>query len=401
MAKPFDYAVLGGGIVGLASALRLLQNKPGCRLAIVEKENRCGAHQSTHNSGVLHAGLYYQPGSLKARLAVEGIRLMTSFCREHNIRHEICGKVVVATNPAEEQRLKTLHERGLANGLAGIRWLTGNELRNREPHAAGTAALLVPEEGIVDYAGVCDAMANAVRELGGEIFLSSKVSQLKPTPHGWQIETESSRTLSAGYLINCAGLYSDRIARASGETPASTIIPFRGEYFRIKPSASHLVNHLIYPVPDPQFPFLGVHFTRLIGGGIEAGPNAVLAMAREGYTKWKINPPELLEALSFPGLWKFMARYKKMCLQEFAQSLAPALFVKALQKLVPEITLADLEPGGAGVRAQAMEKSGTLVQDFDIILRERAIHVLNAPSPAATASLAIGTEIAGRILAQA
>jgi len=400
MSEKIDFAVLGGGIVGLGTALSLLERKPGCRLAIFEKEDRCGAHQSTHNSGVLHAGLYYQPGSLKARLAVEGIRKMTSFCRDNGVDHEICGKIVVATNPTEEQRLKTLHERGIANGLTGISWLGKEELREREPHAAGTAALLVPEEGIVDYAGVCAAMAASIQGLGGEIFLSAKVTQLLPTASGWEIATQSSNAYSAGFLINCAGLYCDHLASVAGETPKTKIIPFRGEYFKLKPSASHLVNHLIYPVPDPEFPFLGVHFTRLIHGGIEAGPNAVLAMAREGYTKWRINPGELIEALCFPGLWKFMSRYKRMCLQELVQSLAPSLFVKALQKLVPAITLADIEPGGAGVRAQAMEISGGLVQDFDIISRDRALHVLNAPSPAATASLAIGEEIAGRIVAK-
>lgn len=396
MSGRFDFAIVGGGIVGLGTALALQERFPGKRLILLEKEARCGSHQSTHNSGVLHAGLYYKPGSLKARLAVEGIRKMTAFCVGHGIPHELCGKVVVATNALENERLAALHQRGLANGLTGLRMLSREELVEREPHAAGIAALLVPEEGIVDYDAVCAAMAGEIQRQGGEIRTSSRVLHAHGNATGWILQTATGGA-EAAFLINCAGLHSDRVAALSGEKPASKIIPFRGEYYKLKPAAHHLVNHLIYPVPDPQFPFLGVHFTRLVHGGIEAGPNAVLALAREGYRKTDINLVDLAGSLSFPGLWRFLGRHKSMCWQEFVQSLVPQLFVKALQKLVPDIQLSDIEPGGAGVRAQAMQTDGTLVQDFDIIDRKNALHVLNAPSPAATASLAIGGEIASRI----
>ncbi|MDX6767757.1 MAG: L-2-hydroxyglutarate oxidase [Candidatus Methylacidiphilales bacterium] len=397
MKKSFEMAVIGGGIVGLGTALALLKKRPSCRLVLFEKEKSCGTHQSTHNSGVLHAGLYYKPGSLKARLAVEGIRRMTAFCAEHAVPHEICGKVVVATNPEEIIRLNALYDRGQQNGLSGLRLLSQPELLQREPHAAGQAALLVPEEGIVDYESVCAALVAEIRQLGGEIATSSRV--LKATEHHseWILQTTSG-DYAASFLINCAGLHSDRVATLSGEKPDSRIIPFRGEYYKLKPSAFHLVNHLIYPVPDPTFPFLGVHFTRLIHGGIEAGPNAVLALAREGYRKTDIHLRDLAGSLAYKGLWKFLFRHPSMCWQEWAQSLSPTLFVRALQKLVPSIQLSDIEPGGAGVRAQAMGGDGTLVQDFALIARPRALHVLNAPSPAATASLSIGEEIARRVL---
>ena len=390
--------VAGGGIVGLATARALLRAAPGRKVILLEKEARCGTHQSTHNSGVLHCGLYYKPGSLKARLAVEGIRAMTAFCEKHNIPHEICGKVVVAVDEPEVVRLDRLEERGRANGLRGLRRLSAGELREREPAARGLSALLVPEEGIVDYAAVIAALEKEVLGMGGEIRCGAKVFSLKQECAGWTAATTAG-DFHGEFLVNCAGLYSDRVARMAGLAPQTRIVPFRGEYYKIRAGSPVGLRHLIYPVPDPVFPFLGVHFTRLIHGGFEAGPNAVLAMAREGYTRTALHPGEFAESLAFPGLWRFMAKHPRMCAEEFARSVSPALFLKALQRLVPGIKLSDLEPGGAGVRAQAMEPGGALVQDFALIRDAGALHVLNAPSPAATASIAIGKHIAGAITA--
>lgn len=395
---PGSVILVGGGLVGLGTALALLQARPGLRLELLEKETEPGQHQSTHNSGVLHAGLYYRPGSLKARLAVEGIRLMTAFCEEKGIAHEICGKVVVATTSEETQRLRALWERGQQNGLQGLRWLGPEELREIEPHAAGVAALRVPEEGIVDYAQVVRCLRAEVEALGGRVNCSAQAVRFSRLLGGWEVVARDGRSFSGDYLVNCAGLHCDRVALRAGVRPVARIVPFRGEYYALRPSARHLVKHLIYPVPDPVFPFLGVHFTRLIGGGIEAGPNAVLALAREGYRKTTVHPGDLLDALRQPGLWRFLARHPAMCAGEVARSLRKSLFCKALQKLVPEVREEDLEEGGAGVRAQAMLADGTLVQDFSIEQRPDALHVLNAPSPAATASLAIGREVARRIL---
>ena len=389
--------IIGGGIVGLATALQLLAKNPRLGVTILEKETRVGNHQSTHNSGVLHAGLYYKPGSRKARLAVSGIRKMIRFCEEHSIAHEICGKLVVATNQEEKIRLKTLLERGQQNGLRDLEWLDHSAMREVEPHVAGVAAIRVPEEGIVDYRAVCDAMSREIIRLGGRVECSARVTKIQPDSVGWKIITEKLEH-SADYLINCAGLQSDRVGLLAGEHPSDRILPFRGEYYQLRPERSHLVKHLIYPVPDPKFPFLGVHFTRMIHGGVEAGPNAVLALAREGYTKTQISLPDLADALSFPGLWKFMARHPRMCWDELLRSFSQRLFALSLRKLVPEIQESDLMPGGAGVRAQAISPNGELVQDFSLVQRANALHLYNAPSPAATASLAIGEEIAGLVL---
>ncbi len=391
-----DYAVIGAGLVGLATALKLQRRFPRARVVVLEKEPAVGQHQSTHNSGVLHCGLYYKPGSLKARLAVEGIREMTDFCREHGIAHEICGKVVVAADAAGEARLAELERRGIQNGLTGLRRLTGDELREREPHVAGVAALHVPQEGIVDYAGVCAAMVRLIESAGGEVRTGAMVLRLRRTNPGWLVRTTRGE-FSTGFLVNCAGLHSDRICRLAGEEPTVRIVPFRGEYFKIRTERQSLVRHLIYPVPDPAFPFLGVHFTRLIHGGIECGPNAVLAFAREGYSLAKVNARDLAGTLGYVGLWKFLRRYPSMAFTELAQSLSKARFCAALQKLVPEIRPEDLAPGGAGVRAQAMNRAGELVQDFQLLPSREALHVLNAPSPAATASLAIGEHIAAQL----
>ena len=390
--------IIGGGLVGLATAWQLLRSGRVPSLTLLEKEMRVGAHQSTHNSGVLHAGLYYKPGSLKARLAVEGIREMTAYCREKNIPHEICGKVVVAVDESEVPRLRELEARGKANGLTGLRRLDRDDLRALEPHAAGIAALHVPEEGIVDYAAVCEALRDDIEGMNGRIVTKAKVTELRESSDGWIAETTAGE-FTGDFLINCAGLQSDRVCRLAGLDPADRIVPFRGEYYQLRPEAAHLVRHLIYPVPDPKFPFLGVHFTRLIGGGIEAGPNAVLAFAREAYRKTQWNPRDLAEALSFPGLWKFLARHPRMAWDEGLRSLSKKLFCRSLQRLVPELREADLAPGGAGVRAQAISSYGELVQDFRLVRGPRALHVVNAPSPAATASLAIGREIVQRIAA--
>jgi L-2-hydroxyglutarate oxidase len=388
--------IVGGGLVGLATAWRLLERRPTRAVTLLEKELRVGAHQSTHNSGVLHCGLYYKPGSAKARLAVTGIRQMVAFCRAEDVPHDICGKLVVATNAEELPRLDELLRRGAANGLQGLRKLEPDEMRRIEPHVGGLAAAHVPEEGIVDYQAVCDRLAARALERGGRIITGARVTRLTQRGSEWVAGTPVGE-FSAEFLINCAGLHCDRVAALAGERREVRIVPFRGEYYQLRPERQGLVRNLIYPAPDPKFPFLGVHFTRLIHGGVEAGPNAVLAFAREGYTFTTVNPRDLADALTFPGLWRFLGRYPDMVRTELAQSFSRARFCRSLQKLVPDIQPEDLAPGGAGVRAQAMTPAGELVQDFHLLRRDHALHVLNAPSPAATASLAIGEEIAGML----
>ena len=388
--------VIGGGIVGLASALQLRRRLPNAELVLLEKEPGFGRHQSTHNSGVLHAGLYYKPGSVRARLAVKGIRMMTAFCQQHGIAHEICGKLVVAVDEAEVARLRGLHDRGNQNGLKRLAWLEGSAIREIEPNVAGLAALRVPEEGLVDYGAVIQAMVGEARRAGVVLRTDARVEALIPEGNAWRVESRAGE-LRAEFLVNCAGLHCDRVSALAGEVRSTRIVPFRGEYYQLKAERAHLVRHLIYPVPDPKFPFLGVHFTRLIHGGVEAGPNAVLATAREGYRKTDFSVPDLWDALTFPGLWRFMGRHAAMCRDELRRSFSKRLFCASLQRLVPAISEDDLAPGGAGVRAQAMTPSGDLVQDFALIERPNALHVLNAPSPAATASLALGEEIAEKV----
>jgi L-2-hydroxyglutarate oxidase LhgO len=385
--------VVGGGIVGLAAAYRLGERFPGARIVVLEKEDGVGRHQTGHNSGVLHCGLYYKPGSAKARLAVSGIRQMVAFCQENGVAHEVCGKLVVAADESEIERLDALRERGLANGLEGLRRLGPEEMREIEPHAGGVAALRVPQEGIVDYPAVCAALVARLAERGARVATGARVERLRRSGDGWVAETPAG-AFEADFLINCAGLYCDRVAQLAGERRDVRILPFRGEYYKIRPERQSLVRNLIYPVPDPRFPFLGVHFTRLIHGGIEAGPNAVLAFAREGYRKTDFNLRDLADALSYGGFWRFLMRYPSMCWYELRRSLSRELFCRSLQRLVPEIQTGDLAAGGSGVRAQAITPQGELEQDFRIISRRNALHVLNAPSPAATASLAIGAEIA-------
>jgi L-2-hydroxyglutarate oxidase len=395
----YDVVVVGGGIVGLATAFELLESQSKLRVLLIEKESRLAAHQTGNNSGVLHSGLYYKPGTEKAKLSVSGLRQMIAFCLEHGVAHEQCGKIVVATDEDELLRLENLWQRGNANGLLGLRKLTPEQIKEIEPHAAGIAAIHVPQEGIVDYPAVCEKLGELIRKLGGEIRLNTRLLKLVSKSGRWIAET-SAGEFHARFVVTCGGLHADRLVRASGQKPAAKIIPFRGEYYQIKKTRQHLVRHLIYPVPDPKFPFLGVHFTRLIHGGIEAGPNAVLAFAREGYRWSTINVRDLAESLFFPGLWKFLAAYPSMCSYEIRRSLSKREFCRSLQKLVPEIREDDLESGGAGVRAQAMKPDGKLVEDFHFEEQPGILHVVNAPSPAATASLAIGKKIAGRVLSQ-
>jgi (S)-2-hydroxyglutarate dehydrogenase len=384
--------IVGGGIVGLATACRLSERFPGARVTVLEKENVVGYHQTGHNSGVLHCGLYYKPGSAKARLAVTGIREMVAFCQENDIPHEICGKLVVAADQTEVARLRDLHERGRANGLEGLRWLGPEEMREIEPHVGGVAALRVPQEGIVDYKAVCAAMVRQLTARGAKVATGARVTALRADGAAWVAETPIGE-FPADFVINCAGLHCDRVAGLAGERREVRIVPFRGEYYGIRPERQHLVRNLIYPVPDPRFPFLGVHFTRLIHGGIEAGPNAVLAFAREGYKKTDFNPADLFDALSYGGFWRFLKKYPSMAWYELRRSFSRELFCESLRRLVPEIQPSDLAPGGSGVRAQAIAPEGDPVQDFRFIPRKNALHVLNAPSPGATASLAIGAEI--------
>lgn len=394
---PREMTVIGGGIIGLAIAYQAAQN--GAKVRVLEKEATVGKHQSTHNSGVLHAGLYYKPGSLKARLATRGIRLMTQFCEQNDVPFEICGKLVVATAEVELPRLRELLSRGTQNGLRDLRWLEPEAFKEIEPHVAGIAAVHVPEEGIVDYGRVCQVLVEKITALGGEVVTNARVTALQEKAGGWQIETTAGGFETA-FMVNAAGLHCDRINQLAGGKSTARILPFRGEYYQIRPERQSLVRHLIYPVPDPSFPFLGVHFTRLIGGGVEAGPNAVLALAREGYRKTDLNLRDLTQSLAFPGLWKFMKAYPSMCSHELLQSVSKKRFCKSLQRLIPEITVADLAPGGAGVRAQAIDADGTLLQDFCFGYGPNALHLLNAPSPGATASLAIGEAVLEEIVAR-
>ncbi|MBY5950237.1 L-2-hydroxyglutarate oxidase [Algoriphagus marincola] len=390
----YDIAIIGGGIVGLATGLKILNERPELKIALFEKEDQLAKHQTGNNSGVIHSGLYYKPGSLKATNCIRGYHELIDFCKEEKIPFEITGKVVVATREEQKPLLDTLLERGLANGLTGTRKITLEELKEYEPHCAGVAALHVPQTGIVDYYQVALAYGRKILQKGGEIFLSHKVLEINSKEAINYIET-SKEKFEAKLVINCAGLYSDKVAKLTDEQIKDVkIIPFRGEYYKLKQDKEYLVKNLIYPVPDPNFPFLGVHFTRMKKGGVEAGPNAVLAFKREGYKKSQISIPELSETLAWPGFQKVAAKYWKTGFGELYRSFSKSAFTKALQELIPEIQESDLVDGGAGVRAQACDRTGGLLDDFAIRESAHAINVLNAPSPAATSSLSIGGTVA-------
>ncbi|MBL7995977.1 L-2-hydroxyglutarate oxidase [bacterium] len=392
MSQPFDIGIIGGGIVGLATAYRLSQQYPGLKIVIIEKENRLAAHQTGHNSGVIHSGLYYKPGSTKASTAVRGANMMKQFCEANSIPYRLCGKVVVATNEGELPALDELHRRGVANGVKDLKILSREELKEIEPYAAGIRALHVPHAGIVDYTQVSEKLGEHIQFAGNQILLGSRVISIAKNSENWILQTPHTE-FQVRFIIGCAGLFSDRIARLGGIDPKVKIVPFRGEYYKIKPDMNYLVKGLIYPVPDPRFPFLGVHFTNLIHGGVEAGPNAVLAFKREGYKKSDFNLVDIIETLTYRGFLKLAKKNWRMGFDEMKRSYSKTLFVKALQKLVPEIRSSDLITGGSGVRAQALLPNGNLADDFIIIASSHAIHVCNAPSPAATASLAIADTI--------
>lgn len=392
--------IIGGGIVGLATALKAARQQVAREIIVLEKDAQTGGHQSSHNSGVLHCGLYYKPGSLKARLAVEGIREMIAFCREQGIPHDICGKIVLAVDEPEVARLRDLEARGTANGVNGLQWLEGTAaIQEIEPHAVGRAALRVPEEGIVDYAAVMRKMVELIRAAGHQVRTSAPALSVR-TDGSRQIVSTPREEISADFIVNCAGLHCDRVARSAGFTPDSRIIPFRGDYWKLAPSGAHLVRHLIYPVPDPTLPFLGVHFTRMIGGGIEAGPNAVLAFKREGYKRTDFSLKDSWETFTFPGLYQFLKKYPGTTWDELRNSFSKKVFLKNLQRLIPEIRMEHISrDGGSGVRAQAIHRDGSLLMDFALEQKPGQLHLLNAPSPGATASLAIGNYLIEQIRA--
>lgn len=388
----YDIAIVGGGIIGLSTALAVQKSFPQCSLVVLEKEPEVAMHQTGHNSGVIHAGIYYKPGSYKAKLCIEGARLMTDFCRENGIPCDRCGKVIIATSGEELPRLHALYERGRANGIDGLELIDPGRIREIEPHAGAIRAIYSPVTAITDYGRVSRVMADRIRENGGKILLSTRVLSVADKNGEHTVET-SGPSVRCRLLINCAGLYADRVARMTGAHPDILLLPFRGEYYTLG-TESTLVRSLIYPVPDPQFPFLGVHFTKRINGGYEAGPNAVLAFAREGYRFRDICWGDMEEMFTHPGFWAMARRYWKVQVYELYRSLSRPAFLKALQKLVPEIADRDMNRGGAGVRAQVVTREGLLADDFIIDEARNVINVLNAPSPAATASIAIGRYIA-------
>ncbi|SEI90476.1 L-2-hydroxyglutarate oxidase [Cyclobacterium xiamenense] len=396
----YDITIIGGGIVGLATGMKLKSQRPDLSVLIVEKEPAVARHQTGNNSGVIHSGLYYKPGSLKAKNCIDGYRQLVAFCERHAVPFEITGKVVVATEKEQLPQLNMLLDRGLQNGLVGVRSITREELKEYEPYCEGVGALHVPQTGIVDYKAVALAYAREFEQLGGVILTGNKVLKISNLRDSILLTTSASE-IQTRLLVNCAGLYADKIAALHEEVaPDIRIIPFRGEYFKIKKERQYLVKNLIYPVPDPNFPFLGVHFTRMMKGGVEAGPNAVLAFKKEGYKKSDFSLKEFYEAVSWPGLQKVAAKYWKTGLGEYKRSFSKKAFTRALQALLPDIQESDLEAGGAGVRAQACDKFGGLLDDFAIYETAQAVHVLNAPSPAATSALSIGDKVSAMVLAK-
>lgn len=395
-----DVVIIGGGIVGLATGYHLLQKRPNLKLTLLEKESNVAAHQTGHNSGVIHSGLYYTPGSLKATNCIRGYDMLLDFCRKEEIAFDLCGKIVVATSPEQIPLLQKLYDRGNQNGLTQNRKISQGEMREIEPHVNGIEGIWVPYTGIIDYSEVSRKYAEKIQQAGGTIIFNQKVVAIQPGNNGSsEVITDGGASYPTRLVVNCAGLYSDKVAQLSqSERVDVRIIPFRGEYYKIKPAREHLVKNLIYPVPDPNFPFLGVHFTRMIGGGVEAGPNAVLAFKREGYKMSDINLTELYESFAWPGFRKVVGKYWRTGLGEMYRSVSKAAFTKALQELIPDIREEDLEPGGAGVRAQACSYDGGLLDDFAIIENKTAVNVCNAPSPAATSSLSIGETVAEKVI---
>ena len=393
-SSQYDIVIIGGGILGLSTAMQLLERSPQWRVAVVEKEEELATHQTGHNSGVMHSGIYYRPGSHKAQFCVAGLNNMVKFCEENEIEFQQCGKVIVALHESELGRLQDLYERGTANGVPDLEIVGPERLKEIEPHTAGVRALWAPHTGIVDFTKVAAAFANKFHQAGGDIFTGAAVKKITRSTGSVALETTKG-TLQAKYLINCAGLYADKVASMTGENVGVRIIPFRGEYYTLRQESHHLVSGLIYPVPDPQFPFLGVHFTRNIKGHVEAGPNAVMALRREGYRKRDFSLGDSLGNLAYPGFWKMALKYWKIGMGEVYRSYSRRVFLRDLQRLLPEIQNSDLASGGSGVRAQAVARDGSLLDDFSIIQSGDAIHVLNAPSPGATSSLAIGEHIAG------
>lgn len=397
MDNNFDCLIVGGGIVGLATALNILESKPELNVAVLEKEDRVAKHQTGNNSGVIHSGIYYKPGSLKALNCIRGYEMLLDFANKHNIPYDLCGKVIVATHAEELPLLENVYKRGIENGLTKIRKITAEEIRGYEPHCTGLAGIHVPYTGIIDYGRVAEVIGEQIELKGGHVILNAKVDAINPKNDGAEVHAAGT-TYTTKLVVNCAGLFSDRIAGLTEKNLDVRIVPFRGEYYELREDKRYLVKSLIYPVPDPNFPFLGVHFTKMIGGGVEAGPNAVFAFKREGYKKSDVKLSDVWDSISWPGFRKVALKYWKTGLGEYYRSFSKAAFTKALQKLVPEVQENDLVPAGAGVRAQACDRTGGLLDDFKITENEIAINVLNAPSPAATSSLSIGKTVSELVL---
>ena len=391
----YDFIIVGGGIVGLSTSMALGERYPKARILVLEKENQVAFHQTGNNSGVIHSGIYYKPGSFKAKFSREGCRSMVQFCQEHGIDHEVCGKVIVATSNEEIPRLENLYKRGLENGLE-VKKITSEEVKEKEPHVTSVAGIWVSSTGIVNYKQVCQKYAEIIQQQGGEIKFNTRVEKIVASGQNQVLETNNG-SFETRFVINCAGLYSDRVAKLGKVDPQAKIVPFRGEYYELTPEKRHLVKGLIYPVPNPDFPFLGVHFTRMIDGTVHAGPNAVLSLKREGYKKTDFNLRDFAEVMSYPGFWKLAAKHSDEGIKEIIRSFSKAAFVKSLQQLIPEVRSEDVVPTHAGVRAQALMNDGKLVDDFLIVKGKNSVHVCNAPSPAATSSIEIGKAVAAEI----
>ncbi len=394
----YDFAIIGGGIVGLSIGMNLSQTYPEASILILEKENQWAAHQTGNNSGVIHSGIYYKPGSFKAKFSRDGCRSMVEFCQEHNIDHEVCGKVIVATDQSEIPRLENLYQRGLENNIE-VKRITPEEVKEFEPHVNSVGGIYVASTGIVNYKQVCLKYAQIITERGGDLRLNTKVQKISNRENFLVLETNNG-TFETRFIVNCAGLYSDRVAKLGNVKPKAKIVPFRGEYYELTPEKRYLVKGLIYPVPNPDFPFLGVHFTSMIDGSVHAGPNAVLSLKREGYNKSDFDLRDFAEVMTYPGFWKLAAKHADEGIKEIIRSFSKAAFVRSLQKLIPEVQTEDVIPTHAGVRAQALMEDGKLVDDFLIVRGQNSIHVCNAPSPAATSSLEIGKAVVARIREQ-